>query len=166
MPNRFHTRKFHTRIHALPATLLMLAGTATVVAASSPAEVITARQAHYKDLGKAFKAINEQLKSPTPDLAVIQANAPTVTQLGQQQNRETWFPAGTQAGQGLQTEANAAIWKDPADFNVKRADFAKASADYADIAAKGDLAAIQAATAAVGKTCKGCHETYRDKDKS
>lgn len=152
--------------HIVPAALAIAAGATGVFAATSASDVIAARQAHYKDLGKAFKAINDQLKTPAPDLTVIKANAPTVTALGQQQYRETWFPAGTQAGQGLQTAANAAIWKNPADFDAKRADFAKASSTYADIAAGGDLEAIKAATAEVGKTCKGCHETYRDKDKS
>ncbi|MDE8530024.1 hypothetical protein PCJ27_28530, partial [Klebsiella pneumoniae] len=38
-------------------------------------DVIAARQAHYKDIGRAFKTINDQLKTATPDLAVIQANA-------------------------------------------------------------------------------------------
>lgn len=148
---------------ALPALAIMLAGTAAIAGAS---DVIAARQAHYKDIGKAFKAINDQLKSATPDLAVIKANAPVVARLGQQQNKENWFPAGTQAGQGLQTAAKPAIWQNLADFNARRGDFAKASAGYGAIAAKGDLEAIKAATANVGKTCKGCHETYRDQDKS
>jgi len=62
--------------------------------------------------------------------------------------------------------ANAAIWKDTADFDAKRADLARASAGYGDIAAQGDLEAIKAATPAIGKTCKTCHDTYRDKDQS
>ncbi len=148
----------------LPMLVMMVAGTAAIAGAAS--DVIAVRQAHYKDIGKAFKAINDTLKTGTPDLAVIKANAPVVTRLGQQQNKENWFPAGTQAGQGLQTAAKAAIWQNLADFNAKRTDFANASSTYAAIAAKGDLEAIKAATANVGKTCKGCHETYRDQDKS
>lgn len=150
--------------HIVPSVALMLVGTAAIAATAS--EVIAARQAHYKDIGRAFKGINDQLKSTTPDLAVIKTNAAIVTRLGQQQNKENWFPAGSQAGQGLQTAAKAAIWQNTADFAAKRADFAKASSLYAAIAAKGDLAAIKAATADIGKTCKGCHETYRDQDKS
>jgi cytochrome c556 len=163
---REHTLRT-TMLKRLPAAMLvLLAGTTGIAAATAPADIIAARQAHYKDLGKAFKAINDQLKLPAPDLAIIKANGPTVTQLGQLQFHETWFVAGTQAGQGLATAANAAIWNDPADFDAKRADLARATAGYADIAAQGDLEAIKAATAAVGKTCKACHDTYRDKDKS
>jgi cytochrome c556 len=152
----------------LPAALMLvlfaLAGTA---AAAAPAgDVVIARQGHYKDLGKAFKAINEQLKAPTPDLAVVSANARTVTQIGAQQRRENWFPKGTQAGQGLQTAANASIWKNGSDFNAKRLALAKATAGYAGIAGKGDIEAIKAATAAAGATCKSCHEAYRDQTKS
>ena len=155
----------HSRLtRALPATLLLLAGSAAIAGANN--DVVVARQTHYRELGKAFKAINDQLRASTPDLAVISANAPVVARLAQQQNRENWFLAGTQAGQGLQTAANASIWKNPTDFNAKRADFAKAAAGYAAIVAKGDLDAIKAATGAVGKNCKGCHDSYRDQDRS
>lgn len=150
--------------HVVTAALIAFAGTAAIGAAAN--DVIAARQGHYKELGKAFKAINDQLKSSTPDIAVIKANAPTVTKIGKQQHHENWFPAGTQSGQGLQTSASAAIWKNQSDFNAKRADFAKASASFAGIAAKGDLEAIKASVGAIGKTCKACHETYREQDKS
>lgn len=148
----------------LPALVIGLGGTAAIAATAG--EVIAARQAHYKEIGKAFKAINDQLKTATPDLAVVKTNAAILTRLGQQQNTQNWFPAGTQSGQGLQTAAKATIWQSPADFSSKRTDFAKATSPYAAIAGKGDIEAIKAATANVGKTCKGCHETYRDQDKS
>lgn len=151
-------------MQVLPAATLVLGGSAAV--AATVGEVIAARQAQYKELGKAFKTINDQLKSSTPDLAAIKASAQIVTRIGQQQNRQNWFPAKTQAGQGLQTAANAAIWGNADDFKARRADFAKASAGYAAIAGKGDIEAIKTATGGVGKTCKGCHDTYRDRDKS
>ncbi|MDO7843200.1 c-type cytochrome [Sphingomonas immobilis] len=151
----------------LPAALMLglfaLAGSATAAPAG---DVVAARQGHYKELGKAFKAINEQIKAATPDLAVISANARTVTQIGQQQHRENWFPKGTEAGKGLQTAAKPSIWTAAADFKAKRIAFAKATAGYAGIAAKGDIEAIKAATAGVGANCKSCHETYRDQNKS
>lgn len=151
-------------VRMIPALALVFAGTAAIAATAS--EVIAARQAHYRDIGKAFKGINDQLKSPAPDVAAIKAYAAIVTSLGQQQAKENWFPAGTQAGQGLRTAAKPAIWQNAADFAAKRADFAKASSTYAGIAAKGDIEAIKSATANVGKTCKGCHESYRDQDRS
>lgn len=149
---------------SLPALVMLLAGTAAV--AGGVNDVVAARQAHYREIGKAFKAINDQLKSGSPDLAVIRANAPVVERLARQQGKENWFPAGSQAGQGLQTSAKPAIWQNRADFAAKRADFARAAAGYAATAAKGDIAAIGAATATIGKTCKGCHESYRDQDRS
>lgn len=158
------TLRYKRLTQILPALAMVMGGTAALAATAG--EVIAARQAHYKDLGKSFKAINDQLKAATPDLAVIKAEAAVVTRLGQQQNKENWFPAGTQSGQGLQTAAKAVIWQNFADFGTKRTAFAKASSAYAAIAAKGDIEAIKAATANVGGTCKGCHETYRDQDKS
>ncbi|HWK36046.1 cytochrome c [Sphingomonas sp.] len=148
----------------LPVAVMILSGSAAIAATAS--QVIAARQARYTDLGKSFKAINDQLKAGTPDLAVIRANATTVARLAQLQHRQTWFPAGTQAGQGLKTAAKPAIWQNAADFTAKRTAFANAAASYGAIAAKGDINAIKAATASVGQTCKSCHESYRDRDKS
>lgn len=158
---RYTVKQF---VQLLPVAIMALGGTAAIAVAAKDA--ITARQGHYHDLGKSFKAINDQLKTSSPDLAAIKADAVIVARIGQQQNREIWFPAGTQAGQGLQTAANALIWKNGADFNAKRADLAKASANFAAVAAQGDITAIRSATTAVGLTCKGCHEVYRDQDKS
>lgn len=148
----------------LPTIIMLLAGTAAVAGGIN--DVIATRQAHYREIGKAFKAINDQLKSGSPDLAVIRANAPVVERLARQQGKENWFPAGSQAGQGLQTSAKPAIWQNRADFEAKRADFLRAAAGYTAITGRGDVAAIGAATATIGKTCKGCHESYRDQDRS
>ncbi|MBN9990639.1 hypothetical protein JND45_14990, partial [Listeria monocytogenes] len=44
----------YTRLpHLVPALALALAGTAALAATAS--DVIAARQAHYKDIGRAFK---------------------------------------------------------------------------------------------------------------
>ena len=54
------------------------------------------------------------------------------------------------------------IWEDKAGFDTRIAAFAKAVTD-----AKGkikDVDTLKAELGAIGKTCGGCHETYRLKN--
>jgi cytochrome c556 len=69
------------------------------------------------------------------------------------------FPAGS--GQG-ETEALPAIWQNPDDFNAARSDAEQAFAALRDAVAGGDGKAITGAFAAAGKSCKGCHEKFRE----
>src|SRR3954466_14603754 len=54
------------------------------------------------------------------------------------------------------------IWEDKAGFDAKIASFAKAVTDAK--ASVKDLDTLKAAFPAVGKSCGGCHETYRVKN--
>lgn len=62
------------------------------------------------------------------------------------------------AGEG--TDAKAAIWQDKAKFDEIMAKFVSATAD---LAANADTEkGFKSNFAAVGKTCKGCHDDYKD----
>lgn len=69
------------------------------------------------------------------------------------------FPEGS--GQG-ETHALPAIWENPDDFNAARLKAEQAFATLRDSVASGDSKAIMSAFAAAGKSCKGCHEKYRE----
>ena len=58
-----------------------------------------------------------------------------------------------------ETRATPKVWETRSDFNTKIAEFAKAVADNRDKAKNVDE--VKVALAAVGKTCDGCHEQYR-----
>jgi cytochrome c556 len=133
-----------------------------VVAAADMAGVVHDRQARYKEIGKAFKAISEQLKSPAPQLAVIRASASQIDQLAPQV--PGWFPAGSGAEAGVKTEAKADIWAKPADFKTAASGFAAEAHKFDTVAAGGDLNAVQAEFPTLGKACKTCHESFRQKD--
>jgi len=60
------------------------------------------------------------------------------------------------------TEAKEAIWSNWEDFASKADDLEKASAELAMAAQSGDMGAIKAAVPAVGKSCKGCHDEYKE----
>jgi cytochrome c556 len=131
--------------------------------AADPAEVIKARQAHYKEIGKAMKAIGDELKKSAPDVAVIQANAATIDRLAPQV--PSWFPAGSGPEAGVKTEARAEIWTKPEEFSTAAANFVTAARQFNATAQTGDVAAIGAAMKQLGGSCKGCHDKFRTEEK-
>ncbi len=148
------------------SAVLAAAALASVVAASAAAAdavgVIKARQTHYKEIGKAAKAIFEQLKSPAPSVAVIQASAKQIDALAPQV--PSWFPPGSGPAPGVKTTAKADIWAKPEDFKRDATAFAEAAHKLDVAAAGGDLAAIRPQVQALGQTCKTCHEAFRERD--
>ena len=125
-------------------------------------EQIEARQGHLKKMGKAFKAISDQLKASSPDLPQIQAAAATVPK--EAMGMADWFPEGTGPESGVKTEALPIIWEDKADFNEKVLAMQDAAANLDSVAQAGDVAAIGAAFKTTGGTCKACHDKYREDD--
>ena len=71
------------------------------------------------------------------------------------------FPEGSDEGED--TSARMDIWMNWEDFEAKFADLKKASQELAQTAAgSGGLEAIGPKFGAVGKTCKGCHDAFKD----
>ncbi len=125
-------------------------------------EQIEARQAHLKEIGKAFKTISDQLKTDSPDLPQIQAAAALVPK--EAQGMADWFPEGTGPESGVKTDALPVIWEDTSDFNAKVVAMQDAAAQLNTVAQGGDVAAIAAAFQATGGKCKDCHDKYRKDD--
>ncbi len=117
------------------------------------------RHENYEKIGKAMKSIGRTLKSDSPDLAVVRSGADTIAGLAPQV--KSWFPAGTGPDIG-KTEAKAEIWQKNEDFNAKADDFVRAATAFQAAARGGDLAAIRAAQGDLGKSCKTCHDLYRE----
>ncbi len=145
------------------AIALVLALTATGALAASAAETaIATRQAGYKKIGGAFKAINEELKKDTPDMKLIAANAAVVNTQSQQIPK--WFPKGSGPEAGFKTKAKPAIWAEPAKFAAAGTALQTEAGKLQTFAAAGNLAAVKTQVRAVGGTCKSCHEAYRAED--
>ncbi len=90
------------------------AGAAAPEDAASPQAVIETRQASLKKMGAAMKAIVEQLKSDAPDNARMAAAVQVISTGAEALPR--WFPAGSGAEAGIETDALPYIWKDRAKF--------------------------------------------------
>lgn len=142
---------------AIAVVLAMTAGGAAV--AATAAEAIAARQAGYKQMGKAFKAMNDELKKDNPDLSQFAAYAKTIRT--QSLLVPSWFPKGSGPGAGVETKAKAAIWAEPAKFATLGKNLQVETAKLQTAVATKNVDAIKAQVRATGGTCKACHDPYR-----
>ena len=89
---------------------------ATCAIAAKPADVIAARQANYKQIGKAMKAMGDEMKKPEPSVPVFQASAKTIVGLAPHVLK--WFPKGSGPEAGVKTGALPVIWEKWPDFKI------------------------------------------------
>lgn len=120
------------------------------------------RHENMESLGDETKKINRQLKSSSPDVGAIRQSAARILQLAPE--LVSWFPEGTGPETG-KTHAKPEIWQRPQDFATKANDFVRAAEDFDSAARSGDLGQVQASFAALGKSCKACHDPYREPEK-
>lgn len=151
-------RKF-AKIAAV-AVVLSCCGIAAYAAA--PADTITARQANFKQMGKGMKAISDQIKSPAPDIAAIRGGAAAIDLAAGKV--DGYFPQGSGPQAGLKTSALPAIWDKNAEFKADAVKLVKAAAAMRAAADSGSVDAVKAQFAAVGGTCKECHQNFRARE--
>lgn len=149
------------------AVAMMCAGATCaplLAAAPDPAaaqKIVDARIAHYKEIGRAAKAIEDELGQSLPNLATVSANARVIEDLAKQ--LPTWFPSGTGQQPGVKTEALPIIWQQMPRFRERAAGLAGAAHGLATAAGTGNVHLVQAAASNVGAACKACHDTFREK---
>lgn len=147
------------------ANATQVASTAAAAAAATPLareaalKLMNDRHEDMEKIGDATKAVGRTLKTDAPDLAVIRSSAATIAGLAPKV--PSWFPAGTGPDVG-KTEALPAIWEKPQDFAAKSRDFQKAALAFEAAVKAGDMAAVKARFADLGKSCKACHDLYRE----
>jgi len=108
-----------------------------------------------------MKLVSRELKGDAPNLGSVRSGADTIASLAPQV--ATWFPAGTGPDVG-KTDAKAEIWQKPEDFAAKASDFTRAAQAFQAAARGTDVAAIKAAHGDLGKSCKACHDLYREEE--
>ena len=145
------------RLGAAAAGVAVLAGVAVVAQAQEA--VIKQRQEAMKANGAAAKAIADMVKGEKPwDQAAAHQAAITINNTSKA--IPGLFPKGSGPEAGVKTAALPAIWSKMDDFTAK----AKANEqESAKLVAANDEAAVKAQFGNVGKTCGGCHESYRAK---
>lgn len=137
---------------------LVLAGLAAPLLAA-PADQVRTRVDGYRELGAAFKAVNDGLRSPQPQTVLIQMSARQIRNAATQQYN--WFPAGSGPQPGVKTAAKPEIWAQGARFRQLQDGFAAQAAAFQRAATGGDAAAMRAAARSLGGSCKACHDQFR-----
>jgi cytochrome c556 len=143
--------------------IVLIAGV-SVAAGLTGEEAAKARIDHMKGQGAAMKAIADQLKTGTPDMAVVKVNAAKLE--ASSKEVPTWFPAGSGQSAYAKSRALPVIWTDPAKFAEKAGDLRTAAAKLNADAQAGAVAAIGPDLKATGAACKSCHESFQAPDKT
>jgi cytochrome c556 len=137
----------------------LLLGVSAVVAQQ---DLVNQAQTVMKGNGKNAGALGAMVKGEKPyDQATVDA---AMAQFEDTIKKfPTLFPDSIK---GMKAEgdysASAKVWEDKAGFDTRIATFAKAVADAK--ASVKDLDTLKAALPVIGKSCGGCHETFRVKN--
>lgn len=139
---------------------LAIGGATAALAADEPDKILSYRQNVMKSVGANIGSIAMVAKGEISNTGNVAANARAIRD--GLQMATPLFPAGTGKEAG-KTRALPSIWEN----NAKFVDALKASQAAAEnmIAAgeTNDLGEIQKAIGALGKTCGGCHDDFREK---
>ena len=117
-------------------------------------EVADYRQKVMGAVGDTMGAIGKILKQEVNRPDDIANFAVVLDELAQ--TVDGLFTEGSEGGDAL-----PAIWENPEDFAEKIDAFKKATAAFREAAASGDMAQTMPAVGGVGRSCKGCHDDYR-----
>lgn len=133
-------------------SLLLLSSTAY---ADAEAE-IKYRQGVMKSVGGHMASMAAILKGKThfDDLKVHASGMASMAAIV-----PTVFPKGSDDGH---TEALESIWTDTEKFQEGIDRFVNAAKEMDQAAAAGDMQAIGPAISNLGKSCKGCHDDFRE----
>jgi cytochrome c556 len=126
---------------------------------ATPANDVRTRIAGLRELGAAFKGVNDGLRAREPQTILIQQSARQIRNAaGQMPN---WFPPGSGPQPGIKTAAKPEIWTQAARFRAAQNAFIAEANRFQATANGGNVAAMRAGAKALGATCKGCHDGFR-----
>ena len=131
-----------------------------LLAQAKPEVLVKQRQAGMTLLGKYFGPMAGMAQGKIPfNASVVQRNAGFVDNL----SRMPWdgFDASTRGAD--KTRALPAVFDEAAKFKEASARLENEAAKLVAVARSGDEAAIKAQIGAVGKSCGGCHDSFRQK---
>ena len=151
-----------TRPTVFAAVLLLAATTgAPAQQAPKPEQLIKWRQSAYQTIAWATGRVKANVDGTyNKDEVVRAANAiAAVANAG----LPSLFPAGTETGKGWKdTTVKASFITNTAGAAAAQAAFVKEANELARLAPAADVAAVKTQLAALQKTCKTCHDDYRN----
>jgi cytochrome c556 len=158
---RFHLRNRAGMRAPLVALALAMSSLVFAQAAPRPEQLIKWRQSAFQVIAWNTQRLKVALAA-NGDAREVQAAANTLAAVAASGLPELFAP-GTEHGKGWRdTTAGGAVFTDGAGFRVRSEDFAREAALLARLAAGTDRAAIQEQFGKVAKTCKSCHDRFRE----
>lgn len=141
-------------------TPLLLWGSNIAATPPDAAVIIEARQQDFKEMGRAMKFFREGLRGDVlpPAEQRIAAAAVISRYAG---SIAGWFPEGTGAESGIDTDALPYIWKNGEKFAAIDQQLISAANALQEVASSTDHATLQKQVRAVAGTCNQCHDSYR-----
>lgn len=148
------------RVCALAAASAIVCGAIAAFAADEPANILKYRQNAMKSVGANISNVAMVAKGEFSSLANVAANARAIRD--GLAAAGPLFPAGTGSEAG-KTRALPTVWERGSEFDAAMEKSLAAAGDMVAAAETGDLGQIRGALGALGKTCGGCHDTFRQK---
>jgi len=149
----------NTRTIAWVGAAVLVSAAVTALGQMKPEDSIKYRQSAMFLVGTNFGTLAAMVQGKRPydkDTAIKCANIVAfVSKLPLD-----GFVPGTNQGN---TKAKPEIWLDMDDFKAKMEKMQEETAKLAEVAQQGDFEALKAQVGATGKSCKACHDKYRNK---
>ena len=148
------------KIRILAASLALSLGFALDAAAQvKPETLVKQRQAAMTLIAKYFGPLGGMAQGRVPyNQQVVQRNAAILDVL-----KDTPWDGFHESTKGVKSAALPAIWEKPNDVKQGIERFQGEVSKLAQVSKSGDEAAVKNQIAAVGKTCGGCHDSFREK---
>lgn len=122
-------------------------------------DAVKYRQSALSVMGTHFNRIGAVVKGEKPyDKAAVMADAAVVEMM----SKLPWaaFPPGSDL---MESKAKPEIWKEMPKFKAASEKMQTAVEKLSTAAKSGDLGMIKTAFGAAGKSCKACHDDFREK---
>jgi cytochrome c556 len=161
---RFHLRNRAGISMALAALAALSGSLVFAQGAPRPEQLIRWRQSAFEVVAWNTQRLKSALVTDAADPREVQSAADALAAVAASGIPDL-FPRGTEHGKGWrETTAATAVFSDAALFRTRSDDFARDAALLAKLAAGSDRAAIKDQFAKVAKTCKACHDRFRETD--
>ncbi len=129
---------------------------------AKPEVLVKQRQSAMTLQGKYFGPLAGMAQGKVPyNAEVVARNAAYLDVL----DKMPWdgFTESTKDLKDVKTAALPAIWNEPAKFKEAQERLQSEVSRLVSVSRSGDEAAVKAQIGAVGKSCGGCHENFRQK---
>ena len=142
----------------LAAVAITLAAPASAQFAK-PEDAVKYRKSALFVMQQNFSRVAAMAAGKAPFDAKVAADSAAVAEF---ESKLPWaaFGEGTDKGD---TKAKPEIWKESDKFQAAAKDFQDQAAKLDAAAKSGNLDAVKAAFGDTGKTCKACHDNFKDK---